>query len=108
MLTVRRALVASALAISLGWGAPARGDEEHPPTYSRYERESIEAALRDKHAIIEPHPQGKKIERIETITLDVIEQRDPAPNFLNWFHVTTKPRIVQREVLQYPGERYDT
>jgi hypothetical protein len=108
MLTVRRALVASALALWLGWSAPARGDEEHPPTYSRYERESIEAALRDKHAVIEPHPQGKKIERIETITLDVIEQRDPAPNFLNWFHVTTKRHVIQREVLQYPGERYDT
>jgi hypothetical protein len=103
-----RVALASVVVASLAGPAAARADEEHPPTYSRYERESIDAALAAKHATLDPHPQGKKIERIETITLDVIEKRDPAPDFLNWFHITTKQPVIEREVLQIPGDRYDT
>jgi hypothetical protein len=104
-----RGVLALALSLGLALAAArvARADEDHPPVYSRYERESIAAALLEKKAIIDPHPQGKKVEGIDTITLEVIEKRDPAPDFLNWFHVTTKHPVIQREVLQYPGERYD-
>jgi hypothetical protein len=105
----RREVASAALVLAtLASVSVAHADEEHPPVYSRYERESIAAALREENLEIDPKPQGKKIERIDTITLDVIEKRDPAPSFLNWFHITTKRPVVAREVLQYPGERYET
>ncbi|HEY4121811.1 MAG TPA: hypothetical protein VGM56_28285 [Byssovorax sp.] len=78
-----------------------------PPLYSKYEQQTIDAALKDTGDTIDPAPKGKVIEQILVLPLRVIEQRDPVPNFLNWFHVTSKNRIIRREVLQNVGERYE-
>ena len=75
-------------------------------TYSRYEEETIARALRRKGGRIDQNPAGKIIEAIDAITFDVIEDRDPAPQFLNWFHVTTREEIVRREVLLAPGQAF--
>jgi len=40
------------------------------------------------------------------VPLDVIEPRDPIPNFLNIFHVTTRKYIVRRELLLEPGQAW--
>jgi hypothetical protein len=51
-------------------------------------------------------PEGKIIERIVIAPYDVILQEDPFPQFLNWFHVTTQPEVIQRELLFREGDRW--
>ena len=50
------------------------------------------------------------LEGIEVVSLDVFEKRDPLPAFLtpiaNWFHATTRRYVIEREVLQVPGQRW--
>jgi hypothetical protein len=72
-------------------------------TYSSYEQETIVRALRRVGGRIDTAPEGKLIEAIHVVTFEVIEDRDPAPQFLNWFHVTTREYVVRREILL--GER---
>ena len=90
-------------------GAPPGGGNqpaaEH--AYSPYEQDTIGAGLEHVGGSIDPAPQGKSIEHVEVITLDVLERRDPLPRFLNVFHVTTRERIVRRELLFRVGEAYD-
>jgi hypothetical protein len=71
---------------------------------SAYEREALEIVLKDKHLELEPAPEGKLLEGVDIAPLDVFEPRDPAPAFLNWFHHTTRPIVVERELLM-PRER---
>lgn len=75
-------------------------------TYSRYEQETISRALRRVGGRVDPAPEGKLIEGIQVVTFDVIEDRDPAPQFLNWFHVTTRDYIVRREILLGERQRF--
>lgn len=74
--------------------------------YSQYEQETIRDVSKRIRGKIEVEPEGKIIEGIDVYPLDVIEDRDPAPNFLNVFHATTRSYVIDREVLQRPGERY--
>jgi hypothetical protein len=74
--------------------------------YSQYEEETIARALRKVGGRIAREPQGKLIEEVRIVTFDVIEDRDPAPGFLNWFHVTTRDDIVRREVLLTEDQPY--
>lgn len=73
---------------------------------SLYEQESLAIALDQVKATIETAPDGQIVESIDVVALEVFEQRDPAPGFLNWFHVTTQDYIVRREVLIRPGRPY--
>ncbi len=79
---------------------------------SGYEEESIAIALRQigggkiKHQL-EKDPAGKTIEKVEIVSLEVLEPRDPAPTFLNWFHVTSQDYVIRQEVLLEPGQVYD-
>jgi hypothetical protein len=76
-------------------------------SYSSYERDTIEGALKRHDVVIDPTPQGKRIVGIDIDVLDVIEDRDPAPNFLNVFHANTKDYVLRRELLFELGDRYD-
>jgi len=75
-------------------------------TRSAYEQETIEGALEKIGGVPELEPEGKIVEGIDVVTLEVIERRDPAPRFLNIFHVTTQTDVVRREVLLRIGEPY--
>lgn len=77
-----------------------------PAGYSQYEIETIRDVTAKLGETVDPSPDGKTIERIDVHPLDVLEPRDPAPLFLNTFHSTTKPYVIDREVLQRPGDRY--
>ena len=66
---------------------------------SPYEQETLEIVLSQRHLEIEPVPEGKLLEGVDVVPLDVFEKRDPAPGFLNWFHYTTRPKIIEREIL---------
>src|SRR5688572_26769059 len=87
-------------------GAKDAEEPEDPllKSYSPYERTTIRGALKTLKAEIDPAPEGKTIEKIDVIPLDVIEKRDPAPGFLNWFHVTSKSYVIEREILLQTGE----
>ncbi|MBI5531204.1 MAG: hypothetical protein HY898_00710 [Deltaproteobacteria bacterium] len=103
-------VVACACAMGVLATASAASAEDRPKTkaheYSAYEKESIRDALAASHTIVDPSPEGKIVEDIDIVTLDVIEKRDPAPGFLNVFHAKTRPYVIRREVLIRPGEPF--
>ncbi len=80
--------------------------------YSPYEQASIDGALTELKLEREDGPDGKTVESIHTVRLEVFEKRDwatpvwKAPRFLNVFHVVTKDYVVEREVLFRPGDTY--
>lgn len=73
-----------------------------------YQRALVSKALRRNHLIVDPHPQGKRIERIVIVPYDVISTGDPWPGFLNSFHARTQPKVIRRELLFDTGDRWDT
>jgi hypothetical protein len=75
--------------------------------YSPYEQQTIAEALASLHARQEPNPEGKTIERIDVVPLEVIEPRDPLPGWLNFFHATSRPPVIRREMLLREGEAYN-
>ena len=89
----------------------ARADDPPKPTYTRiayspYEQATVERTLKTTGFVPEVDAEGKILESVEIVRLEVIEDRDPAPAFLNVFHATTKDYIVRREALLKPGDRY--
>ncbi len=95
-----------ALGLALGLATPerARAADQH---YSQYEQETIRRVLAERSGRIDPDPEGKIIERIDIVPLDVFDETDPVPNFFNVFHVTTRKRVIRRELLFDKGQRYD-
>ncbi|AUX45619.1 membrane protein [Sorangium cellulosum] len=88
-------------------GAPAAPPEpRRHEGYSSYESATIDRALARLGATLEPAPEGKLVEAIDVVPLEVIEDRDPAPAFLNWFHALSRPHVIRREVLLAPGRPY--
>src|SRR5882672_10696955 len=103
--------LSSALVLLLGPGArdalaQAPPAAERAQIYSPYEQQTIAGALETLKARQEPSPEGKTIERIDVVPLDVIEERDPLPGFLNLFHATSRPRVIRREMLLHQGDSY--
>lgn len=85
--------------------AEAQGTTSASPP-SPYEEAKIALALAKLHATLDLQPEGKLVEDIDIVPLEVIEDGDPAPAFLNAFHTTTRITRLQREVLIERGERY--
>lgn len=73
---------------------------------SEYEAARIDAALIRLGREVDPKPDGKILEGIDVMTLEVIEVDDPAPRFLNVLHTTTRGDVLRREVLVRVGEKY--
>jgi hypothetical protein len=86
--------------------SPAATEDTSSTVFSPYEKESIDDALAHLGTRLDPRPQGKIVEAIDVVTLDVIEPRDPAPSALNLLHATTRRYVIEREVLQRAGEPY--
>jgi hypothetical protein len=103
----RASIVGSSVVI-----APDAARAQAPPpaqradVYSRYEAQTIALELTALRAIRDEHPEGKIVERIDVIPLDVIEARDPVPTWLNVFHRTTRRSVIRREMLLHEGDRY--
>ncbi len=78
--------------------------------YSTYERDAINDALKYLGAVEDRAPEGKLLEGIDIITLEVFERRDlilPGTlTFFNVFHTTSKPYVIEREVLLRKGQAY--
>ncbi len=75
--------------------------------YSPYEQQTIAEALASLDAKQDPHPEGKTVERIDVVPLEVIEKRDPLPGWLNIFHATSRASVIRREMLLRVGQPYD-
>ena len=102
----RAGLFSSVFAIALLCAGPARAQSTAPSPRSFYEEESLVKAMQLTHSELDLEPEGKILEGIDVVPLDVIEERDPAPMMLNMFHVTTREGVVRREVLLRVGEPY--
>ncbi len=75
--------------------------------YSPYEKETLDQALKLHKAQLDSAPEGKTVESISINVLDVIEERDPAPNFLNWLHSNSRDGVIRRELLFSRGDAYE-
>lgn len=86
--------------------SPDSSEQPSVRVLSQYEQESLATGLSQLGMQVEPEPEGKRVESVEVVVLDVFEPRDPAPAFLNWFHANTQDSVVKREVLLRPGQAY--
>ncbi len=105
LLLVVPALAAAQSAPSLTL-PPGPAPETRKFLYSAYEQASIDGALAELGFARESEPEGKTVESIHAVRLEVIEERDPAPRFLNVFHILTRDVVVDREVLLRPRDVY--
>jgi len=94
------------LVLAPGARAQAPPPAERGHVYSPYEQQTIDEVLESLHAKIDPDAEGKTIEQIDVVPIDVFEKRDPLPRWLDVFHATTRPSIVRREMLLREGDRY--
>ena len=116
-----RSAVGIGIAAFLGVGllvAP-RGAGAQPTSksfeYSPYEKETIARALAATGMQIDAAPEGKPIEHIETLRLEVLEDRDPIPDdvvgikarkLLNSLHFVSRDFVIRRQMLLEVGEPY--
>ncbi len=93
---------------SLGYAGVARA--EQLSELSDYERESVEVALErlGGGAQLDPTPEGKWIERVDVVALEVFEPRDPFPRFLNVFHSVSRDDVVRDILTLRVGQRFTT
>lgn len=85
---------------------PSEEPESRTEQYSRYEQETIDLVAQQRGFKVASEPEGKIIESIHIVTLEVIEPRDPAPAILNRLHVISRDQVIRREVLQKEGEPF--
>ncbi len=85
---------------------PGPAPETHKFHLSPYEQTTIDGALAALGLTAAADPETKVVESIHVVRLEVIEERDPAPRFLNVFHVLSRSEVVEREVLLHPGDVY--
>ncbi len=101
-------LVLSLLApASRAWAASGSEDEE----YSKLEQYTLERELNQLTEVgvrpaVDEAPEGKTIESIEVVVLDVFDEQDPVPLFVNQLHVRTRERVIRRELLLQPGGKF--
>lgn len=75
--------------------------------YSPYEQQTIDEVMGERGLVRDAAPEGKTVERVEIVALDVFEKRDVLPRWLNVFHVTSRDDVIRREVLLREGGRYE-
>jgi hypothetical protein len=109
------ALVASLAAVLSTGTAHAQKPVSRTSEYSPYEKETIQRALDALGLAIDPAPEDKTIRRIDTVRLEVLEDRDPIPEdvaglkvrkILNSLHYTSRDFVIRREMLLHEGDRY--
>ncbi len=104
---------AASFAAILSLSLPAAGAEPvssvsrpEQDGYSALERSVIAQQLSQRGLSLESAPEGKRIEQIQIVPIDVFDERDPMPDFVNVFHATTGEQVIRRELLFKEGEPY--
>jgi hypothetical protein len=72
-----------------------------------YERTAVTFALKKRDLLIETAPEGKTLESIHVVNLDVLGREVGFLRVFNIFHITTRQHVIRREVLLRPGEMWD-
>ncbi|HEX7666479.1 MAG TPA: hypothetical protein VF407_18260, partial [Polyangiaceae bacterium] len=98
----------SIMSLALGCASIALAQNEPAKKkLSKYEQQTIDEVIANRELTIDPAPQGKIVEGIDIVPLEVFEKRDPIPGFVNVFHATSKEYVIRRQVLQEAGKPYD-
>jgi hypothetical protein len=92
----------SAAVLGAGLGAS-------PPhsSLSAFERRLLQRILAQRAAALDPAPQGKRIARIHFAPQEVFDEDDLFPLWLNLFHTTTRPEVLEHALLLAEGEQYE-
>ena len=79
-----------------------------PNQLTNLERQTINecAARLGASPEVDPEPDGKLIERIDIVVLDVFDEHDPVPDWANIFHAMSREGVIRRELLFQAGETY--
>lgn len=98
-----------AVAVLIARGASAQ--QAPPPAergqvYSGYELETIAEVLSSLHETVDESPEGKTVERVDIVPLDVAQKRDLLPGIANVFHYTSRPSVIRRELLLRERDPY--
>ncbi len=107
--SLRSALLGACIALNASAPSTLYAEGEPGPAasgYSPYEQASIDEATARLGSRVDADPEGKVVEGVDIVTLDVIEPRDPAPGVLNLLHATTRRYVIEREVLMNRGDPY--
>ena len=95
--------IAVALSIALTFATrPALGLET-----SELEERSVTRAL-GPSPDRDDAPEGKRIQSVDIVRLQVFDDDDPVPDLFNVFHAQTRERVIRRELLFEAGDRYET
>jgi len=88
----------------------ARVARAESPALSAYEATTLkEAAARvGASGIVDEAPDGKLIERVDVVILDVFDEHDPVPDVVNVFHATTREFVIHQELLFDAGQPYSS
>ena len=106
-----------------GQSGPAAPPATTNNELSAYEQETLRLGLANFSETLEPNPEGKAVERIDIVSLDVFEERDITPkaaenrpwlkdslNFsrrvANSIHFTSRDFTIRREMLFSVGDPY--
>jgi len=100
-------------------GSPSLQGVQKPTSrtgeYSAYEKETIRRALEATGLTLEHAPEGKRIDRVDTLRLEVLEDRDPIPEevlgvktrkLMNSLHHVSRDYVIRREMLVREGDEY--
>lgn len=105
---MRLTSLTAAACLVLLWSSAAHTlDLDKLDLKSKYEQVLVRWALDRTGLKRDPAPEGKIIERIVIVREQIIAESDPWPNFINWFHVTTREYVVRQELLVKEGEVWD-
>ncbi len=75
---------------------------------SSYERDTLDTVLKKIGREVDPAAEGKTLEAVDVVTLEVFGESDGFFQIANIIHATTLPPILKREVLLRIGQRYST
>ncbi len=87
--------------------SPGQAGTDHQGKRTALEESLVREALAYHDLILDEAPEGKVVEDIVVYVAEVLDDRDPVPNFLNFFHARTKDFIIRQEVLQPIGKKWD-
>lgn len=104
---MRRLRFVVALASLTAWASAVPARAEGVRELGKLEQESVQDALAELGLTVEPHPEGKIIGRVTVVNQEVFSRRDWWFQLLNRFHWTTRPKVLERELLLKPGQLYD-
>ena len=109
--------LATTLAPSVVWAQAESSQDEAESSQEQaepsqelgsYERAGLDYALKTRELTIEESPEGKLLGRIIVVNLDVFGKAEGALRYLNVLHITTRERVIRREVLLRPGKLWDS